>query len=378
MLQIQAKITDILEAGGLASLISLDLSAAFDVINHELLLKRMAESGVPKDIISLIKPWLEMREAFVEIEGETSYFFKVTTGTIQGSVLGPVLFAIYVRGLLDIQPVTIYADDNYLVSEGTNMIELKHNTEINTRKLVNYLTSSGLTVNILKTELLVFGGKAEVLEITLNSTQIKSKPTMKVLGVTFDNKLDWSSHINDVITKVTKVQFGIRCIKKYFTLNELLDLVTSLGLSKLYYGAPVWLSRSLHSANQKKLLRASAGLIKSCIENQDWNLVSFSDLHQLSGKATPMMMSDYFQAMTLKNIVKHSTPDLVWAKLQMNYRLNRRTGAITFGNGSTNLYGRNNFGNRVQHVSNKLPAGWENMSISSFKKSVKDLFFKFD
>jgi len=197
---------------------------------------------------------------------------------------------------------------------------------------------------------------------------------MKVLGILFDNKLDWSPHINEVLNKTLKIQYGLRCLKKYFTTPELLNLVTSLGMSRLYYGSAAWLSRSLTDFNHRKLMRASSGLIKACLDSSDWSLVSFLDLHQLSGKATPLMMSDYFQAMELKKIVEYSSPSLVWSRLQLNCRLNQRSGSMVFGNGSRNPFGKLNFGNRVEHVSRQLPIGWENMSMSLYKKTCKRLF----
>lgn len=122
---------------------------------------------------------------------------------------------------------------------------------------------------------------------------------MKVLGVVFDLKLSWTAHINETVSKLSKVQFGIRCLRKCFDLNELLGLVTSLGMSKLYYGAPVWLSRQLNKVNKRKLPRASTRLILSCLFKSDWSRISFIDLNQLLNKATPMMMADFCQAMCL-------------------------------------------------------------------------------
>jgi len=245
------------------------------------------------------------------------------------------------------------------------------------KRLVDWLKKSGLKVNLSKTELIIFNNNSTI-EIPVDGEIIKSKNSMKVLGVIFDKKLNWSDHINYAINKTKAINFGIYKLKKYFETGELLTLITSLGMSKLYYGAPVWLSRNLHDVNKRKLFSASAGLIKSCLNRTDWSLVSFLDLHQLSGKATPMMMADYFQAMTLKSIMDTGKPDLVWTKLQMNTRISRRTGGISFGNESRNLHRKNNLANRVSHISTKLPTGWENMSNYVFKKVARDLFRSFD
>jgi len=170
MLQIQAKISEIFEDGKKASLMSLDLSAAFDVVDHKLLLKIMEETGIPKDITELIKNWLQNREAFVEICGYTSYFFK---GAVQGSVLCPLLFAIYVIDILSVEPVTVYADNNYLVCSGEDKNSLKENTEKSSKSLIKFLQNSGLKVHEAQTELVTFGLKNSDMIIDLNGTEIK-------------------------------------------------------------------------------------------------------------------------------------------------------------------------------------------------------------
>ena len=75
---------------------SIDLSAVFDVINIELLIKRLRVLGLPEDVISLIEVWLKNRYLYVELNDLTSTFYEIKSGTIQGSILGPILYAIYV------------------------------------------------------------------------------------------------------------------------------------------------------------------------------------------------------------------------------------------------------------------------------------------
>jgi len=235
-----------------------------------------------------------------------------------------------------------------------------------------------MSVNISKTELLVINSKKTYteLKIEVGNEDFSSKKEMNILGVIFDHNLTWSSHIKMAIKKTKSVIYGLKRLQSYLDTNELLNLVTSLGHSKLYYGSPVWLSRELHKINQKALLRASTDLIKSCFKQNDLNLISFNDIHELTDKATPLMFSDYSQAMMLKTTYNNARPELVWMKLQMNFRENRRSGAIFFGNGSRTGLGRFNFGNRVQHISSKLPPRWEQMTRTRFKEASKNIFLR--
>ena len=93
---------------------SLDLSSAFDIVNRHLLFKRLEIFGLPEDVRLLIENWLEERLFYVECAGSSSTIHEDKSGTIQGSVLGPVLFCLFIRPLFEIEDLTTYADDNYI------------------------------------------------------------------------------------------------------------------------------------------------------------------------------------------------------------------------------------------------------------------------
>ena len=80
---------------------SIDLSAAFDVVNIDVLMVRLKLVGLPGDVIALIEVWLRNRLFYVDIADQVSFLHEINTGTIQGSILGPILYAIYVAPLVD-------------------------------------------------------------------------------------------------------------------------------------------------------------------------------------------------------------------------------------------------------------------------------------
>jgi ribonuclease P/MRP protein subunit RPP40 len=100
-----------MDRGDYAAVASLDLSAAFDVINVSELLRRLITMGIPQDIVGLLSNWLQNRIAYVEINSCCSEFFDVKAGTVQGSVLGPILFNLYIRQLLATHNAICFADD---------------------------------------------------------------------------------------------------------------------------------------------------------------------------------------------------------------------------------------------------------------------------
>ena len=94
---------------------SLDLSSALDVVNMDLLIKRLIIIWIPDDIVSLISVWLKNRSFYVMVGEDSSDVHLLDAGTVQGSILGPILYAIFVSPMFDLAKMTLFADDNYLV-----------------------------------------------------------------------------------------------------------------------------------------------------------------------------------------------------------------------------------------------------------------------
>jgi hypothetical protein len=94
---------------------SLDLSAAFDAVNVQLLLKRLRIVGLKDDLVTLVSTWLKSRYFCVTIDGKSSYIHQLKVGTVQGSILGPLLYAIYGSPLFDLADMTNFAGGNYVI-----------------------------------------------------------------------------------------------------------------------------------------------------------------------------------------------------------------------------------------------------------------------
>ena len=190
-LQIQSLIARALDEDNYALMASIDLSAAFDVVNVDLLISRLRIIGLPVDLVGLIEIWLKKRIFYVHIDGLNSNFYSSNTGTIQGSILGPILYAIYVSPLFDLTNLSNFADDNFALtwhaSKQVTILEMQNTLRI----ITDWLKDSGLKVNEEKTELCLFYKRdTQPIEIILNNVTVKSLPYMNVLGVCFDSKLN--------------------------------------------------------------------------------------------------------------------------------------------------------------------------------------------
>ena len=101
-------------------MVSLDLSAAFDVVNTDLLQKWLRVMGLPDDVVRLIETWLRNKLFYVRVNDLNSDFIEINSGSIQGSILGPILYAIFVTPLYNISELSNFADDNFALAQHKN------------------------------------------------------------------------------------------------------------------------------------------------------------------------------------------------------------------------------------------------------------------
>ena len=155
---------------------SLDLSAAFDMVNTTLLIKRLKIIGLPTDVVDLIKIWLDDRSFYVSVDGKNSRMLDLVCGSVQGSILGPILYAIYVSPLFDLHNLTNFADDNFIIRWSNSRTELGSDLERSLEAISVWLRGSGFAVNESKTELCQFHRLDQPsLTINLFNSKINSK-----------------------------------------------------------------------------------------------------------------------------------------------------------------------------------------------------------
>ena len=241
-LVVQSLIASALDEDKFALMASLDLSSGFDVVNVELLLKRLTVIGLPNDMLTLISNWLKTRYFYVSVDGNNSYVRLSNIGTVQGSILGPILYAIFVSPLFDLAKMTLFADDNYVIRWGKCLEELIVDMEASIELITKWLRQSGLKVNEMKTEICLFHRKDHLpVKIKINTIQVTTKKSMNVLGLTFDSKLQWHIQVQNSINKRKSALNALHLIRKYFTKTQLLQLITSNYYPILYYNAEIWL-----------------------------------------------------------------------------------------------------------------------------------------
>ncbi len=374
---LQSLIARALEEDEMVLLASLDLSAAFDLVNIDLLIKRLEIVGLPQDVIELITVWLKNRSFYVCIDNQVSTMYDLLLGTVQGSILGPILYAIFVSPLFDICELSSFADDIYIPRCGGDVVILTNDMEKEIEAITKWLKKSGLKVNDEKTDICLFSKNNHApLSLKLNNVNIVTKQQINVLGVIFDSKLNWSSHVESCIKKANKALNAIKIIRKFFRTNELINIVTSNFYSILFYNSEIWHLPTLDRNLRHSLFTASANALKICHHYPN-ELISYYNYHKMSDRATPEMMCNYKLALSLYKTMNNQFPETEWTHLNFNQILTSRQSMFATKRADKSRVGINCLTNRFVHLNNKIPLEWFNKTFNNYKIACKSKFLKF-
>ena len=250
--------------GKISVLVLLDLSAAFDTVDHNILLDRLENwTGLSGMALNWFESYLKDRDFFVSIGNYTSERTKITCGVPQGSILGPLLFNIYMLPLTQIMENNkisyhSYADDTQLyitITPGDyNPIQVLSQCI----EQINYwMHQSFLQLNRDKTEVIVFGAKDERLKVSsqLHSVMLKTTNQARNLGVIMDSDLNFNSHIKTITKSAYYHLKNISRIKGLMSQQDLEKLVHAFIFSRLDYCNSVLSGLPKKSIRQLQLIQ---------------------------------------------------------------------------------------------------------------------------
>ncbi|RUM30450.1 MAG: hypothetical protein DSY42_04590 [Aquifex sp.] len=246
------KITDAIYRNMDNKMISLltlcDLSKAFDSVSHSILLKKCAILNIDA---FWLNSYLKNRTQSVKLDKTLSSKASVQFGVPQGSILGPILFNIYVNDMKDyISDCTLvqYADDTQLLHQGhlEKLNEIIHQTEETLKKIKTYFSKNGLMVNATKTQCIFIGSRQlcshipEDVVVKFDGTNISPSIHIKNLGLHMDRYMSFDAHINEISKKVMGMLIYINRISSYLDKKSRIIVVQSLVLSHINYCLSIW------------------------------------------------------------------------------------------------------------------------------------------
>ena len=210
--------------------IFIDLKKAFDTVNHTILLTKLNHYGIRGVVLDWFESYLSQREQFVKVNGHNSLSLPVTCGVPQGSILGPLLFLLYVNDLPNTSSFLtfhLFADDTNIYFSGKNLSHLEATLNCELKSVAEWMKCNRLALSISKTNFIFFHSSKlkpnQSLRIKIDDTPIKKVDSTKYLGITFDSNLTWKSHINELCLKLSKT-VGILSKVRHFVNKHILKV----------------------------------------------------------------------------------------------------------------------------------------------------------
>ena len=303
LIDLVANVISSLEKGETPCAVFLDFAKAFDTVDHSILVQKLIHYGVRGAAINWISSYLSGRSQCVSIGNSISKFSKIETGVPQGSILGPLLFLIYINDIVnssDIVRFILFADDTSVFFSHKDRRETEKILNIELHKLSNWLTANKLSLNTDKSSVLFFRTKNANnnldSNISINGTMLKEVISAKYLGLQIDNKLTFNEQITSIKTKLIKGNYILSKLRHFVPQDLLLNVYNAYIQPFLDYGNLVWCMASPSNLKILSTLQKKSMKIIKNIKNYQTMDAIFKD-----GKILPIDLN-----------IKLASAKLIW------------------------------------------------------------------
>ena len=299
------------------AIVKIDLSKAFDTINHQKLIQKLNNLGLHENSLAWIASYLNNRTQKTKFKQFTSSEEPITTGVPQGSILGPLLFICYTNDFSshfdEICKLLSYADDTTFVVSDTSPINLKNKIKKTIQTAQTWFTNNEMRINTDKTEILVFKQtKIKInmsIPILYNNTKIKlqPKPFVEILGVLIDAELSWDKQINSVKKYSMDKTRNLHRINKFLPKQSRINMYNTIIVPVFDYCDVIY--GGCTERNSKRLQIVQNLAVKSITGNKKYDSAtpSFKELNFLNLKQRRKIHESVF---IHKALTENSTPNL--------------------------------------------------------------------
>ena len=248
LISLTEKIRESLDKAKYACGIFIDLKKAFDTVDHTILLKKLEYYGVRGISNEWFRSYLNGRRQFVSINGFESESIGTDIGVPQGSVLGPLLFLIYINDLhhaIKNSIVHHFADDTNLLHINDSLKKLNKLLNADLKSLCNWLKANKIALNVAKTELVVFKHPNKNIpynniKLKIDGKKIIPSSSVKYLGVIIDEHLTFKNHINELAAKLRRSIGMLSKLRHYVPLSINQNIYYAVFDSLMKYACPIW------------------------------------------------------------------------------------------------------------------------------------------
>ena len=221
-----------------------DLRKAFDTVSHDILCKKLYKFGLHNNIVAWLENYLTNRKQRCKVNGITSNYQDITCGVPQGSILGPMLFLLYINdinGTLSLCKSRLYADDTVVYATHSNEAIAHDWLHKDLQVLMNWFSMNRLTINLDKTKLMLFATKnmhkrAKFTDIEIHGKRLKYVRQFNYLGVKLDNRLTFEAHANECIRLISHKLFLLTKVRNFVDKKQALAIYRSKVMPYFDYG----------------------------------------------------------------------------------------------------------------------------------------------
>lgn len=303
-----------LDKGELVGVLLVDFRKAFDLVDHSILLKKMEFYKINQHSINFFKSYLINRQQSVFINSTQSNHAAVKHGVPQGSILGPLLFLLFINDLpLHTDVMTdLYADDATLYEASKSKEQIERKLQNALCDLSVWCKQNGMLINTDKTKAMLITTPQrrskidDNLQISLNDVHLSKVSSDKVLGVQIDNNLSWGEHVSKVVRKMSTNIWLLSKIKNYLSLNHRITYYRSYIQPHLDYANIVW-----GSTTKRNLMQIERLQKRACRIILDYNV---SDVYQSLNDLKIMTISErvfFRKAKFMFKVSKEITPNYI-------------------------------------------------------------------
>lgn len=379
-----------LDKNKISGLVLVDYSKAFDMVDHIILLDKLIAYGVDGSSLLWFKSYLSDRCQLVSLAGTKSDMATVRHGVPQGSILGPLLFILFINDLplhVSSSTIDLYADDTTITSfaDCGNMLKLQDSLNSSVSEVVNWASANKLPLNEKKTKVLVVTGKRLmdkmdcVPEVSVKDTQLTNVPSAKLLGLEIDHEVSFLLHVDNICKKLSQRIGILRKIRKSLPLKQRLTYYNSVIKPIIDYVNVIWTTCDKESLGRVLKLQKRAARV---ILNADLLAPSVTLFNRL--KWLPFYEDAKITRCSIAyKRLRGDLPSYLTDSLRLNSNLHRRNTRYSNYNLVCPLYKRQTEGGRTFGVLtsklwNSLPLNMrKHESLNSFKNALWLVCFVF-
>lgn len=362
-----------LDKSGKVGALLMDLSKAFDCLSHELLTAKLAAYGMHLNSVKLLFSYLQNRFQRVKIGSAFSEWLKILLGVPQGSILGPLLFNVFINDFLEFitrTEVCNFADDNTLYKCAKSVEDVFNSLEEDLRNALLWFNLNQLVPNPGKFQLMFLGvNDSTHLTLNVNSEVIIPSDHVILLGLNIDCKLKFDNHVTDICRNANYKVRSLYRIRSFLDEGDARVLSNAFILSNFSYCPIIWMycSKGLHQKIDTVHKRALRAVTRAYDKSYEELLVSEAVLstHQ---RNLVTLLAEMYKSMSV------SHPDIVrdlFSLKESAYWL-RNQSLFKLPSTRTIHFGMNSISFRGCQLWNMLPQCFKNSSsVNVFKRAVE-------